>query len=569
MIENLIIIGICVLAIAFIILLFILLYIFVFSKKKMEKQYNQFGKNFVYLHDQLTSQDKQYLERIDTISRTNLLYVDVYEKYLKTYLTLKERYDEPLSKAYNELKICLSEKNKKEFKKIYNENVEVLEDFKKQLLKLDGDLVLVIKPEDDCRQSASLLKDKYRAIKLSYTEHEEELKDVNSIFEKLFKNIDKKFDEFEETLDVAQFDEAKEFLQPLTKVLNEIEIVIEKTPGYLEDTNVVVPQMIAETANLYQKYLSEQLPLKHLDVENSLIYSKNTLKEIREGFEKLNIHKVGEKLETVKTLLKDKNEKMNEENDAKNSFMGIYENVMNNYRQLEKNIVLLNNKIPNYEVYYLITQHYKTKLAVINDTLDSLGKVKRKFDYLLNGMDKTYYTDLLNKIIDLEKGVNSLNEEYNEYVKYLDSLKIDTNYAYKLNNETYLKTKKCELMLREFNNEIILNNYKERIDKIYEIMDSINLTIRTMPINTETLNNYSKELEEVSKTLLNEVEELNNFKLLSTNNILFINREQYKFSDIHNYVSQAETLFTNCEFKNCYELTEEVLNKLKDKERVK
>ena len=569
MIENLIIIGICVLAIAFIILLFILLYIFVFSKKKMEKQYNQFGKNFVYLHDQLTSQDKQYLERIDTISRTNLLYVDVYEKYLKTYLTLKERYDEPLSKAYNELKICLSEKNKKEFKKIYNENVEVLEDFKKQLLKLDGDLVLVIKPEDDCRQSASLLKDKYRAIKLSYTEHEEELKDVNSIFEKLFKNIDKKFDEFEETLDVAQFDEAKEFLQPLTKVLNEIEIVIEKMPGYLEDTNVVVPQMIAETANLYQKYLSEQLPLKHLDVENSLIYSKNTLKEIREGFEKLNIHKVGEKLETVKTLLKDKNEKMNEENDAKNSFMGIYENVMNNYRQLEKNIVLLNNKIPNYEVYYLITQHYKTKLAVINDTLDSLGKVKRKFDYLLNGMDKTYYTDLLNKIIDLEKGVNSLNEEYNEYVKYLDSLKIDTNYAYKLNNETYLKTKKCELMLREFNNEIILNNYKERIDKIYEIMDSINLTIRTMPINTETLNNYSKELEEVSKTLLNEVEELNNFKLLSTNNILFINREQYKFSDIHNYVSQAETLFTNCEFKNCYELTEEVLNKLKDKERVK
>lgn len=569
MIENLIIIGICVLAIAFIILLFILLYIFVFSKKKMEKQYNQFGKNFVYLHDQLTSQDKQYLERIDTISRTNLLYVDVYEKYLKTYLVLKERYDEPLSKAYNELKICLSEKNKKEFKKIYNENVEVLEDFKKQLLKLDGDLVLVIKPEDDCRQSASLLKDKYRAIKLSYTEHEEELKDVNSIFEKLFKNIDKKFDEFEETLDVAQFDEAKEFLQPLTKVLNEIEIVIEKMPGYLEDTNVVVPQMIAETANLYQKYLSEQLPLKHLDVENSLIYSKNALKEIREGFEKLNIHKVGEKLETVKTLLKDKNEKMNEENDAKNSFMGIYENVMNNYRQLEKNIVLLNNKIPNYEVYYLITQHYKTKLAVINDTLDSLGKVKRKFDYLLNGMDKTYYTDLLNKIIDLEKGVNSLNEEYNEYVKYLDSLKIDTNYAYKLNNETYLKTKKCELMLREFNNEIILNNYKERIDKIYEIMDSINLTIRTMPINTETLNNYSKELEEVSKTLLNEVEELNNFKLLSTNNILFINREQYKFSDIHNYVSQTETLFTNCEFKNCYELTEEVLNKLKDKERVK
>ena len=569
MIENLIIIGICVLAIAFIILLFVLLYVFVFSKKKMEKQYNQFGKNFVYLHDQLTSQDKQYLERIDTISRTNLLYVDVYEKYLKTYLVLKERYDEPLSKAYNELKICLSEKNKKEFKKIYNENVEVLEDFKKQLLKLDGDLVLVIKPEDDCRQSASLLKDKYRAIKLSYTEHEEELKDVNSIFEKLFKNIDKKFDEFEETLDVAQFDEAKEFLQPLTKVLNEIEIVIEKMPGYLEDTNVVVPQMIAETANLYQKYLSEQLPLKHLDVENSLIYSKNALKEIREGFEKLNIHKVGEKLETVKTLLKDKNEKMNEENDAKNSFMGIYENVMNNYRQLEKNIVLLNNKIPNYEVYYLITQHYKTKLAVINDTLDSLGKVKRKFDYLLNGMDKTYYTDLLNKIIDLEKGVNSLNEEYNEYVKYLDSLKIDTNYAYKLNNETYLKTKKCELMLREFNNEIILNNYKERIDKIYEIMDSINLTIRTMPINTETLNNYSKELEEVSKTLLNEVEELNNFKLLSTNNILFINREQYKFSDIHNYVSQTETLFTNCEFKNCYELTEEVLNKLKDKERVK
>ncbi len=569
MLENWIYICIAVLAIVFIILLITLLYIFVISKKKMQKKYDLFGKDFVYLHDQLTSQDKQYLERIEFMSRTNLLYIDVYQKYLKIYLSLKERYDEPLSKVYSNLKIALTEKNKKEFKKLYNENVEVLNEFKTELAKLDGDLVLVIKPEDDCRQSAGLLKEKYRSIKYSYSQHEEELKDVSGTFEKLFKNIDKKFDVFEESLDVAQFDEAKEYLQPLTKVLNEIEIVIEKLPSYLEDTNVLIPQMIAETNNLYQNYLIEGLPLKHLDIDNSLIYAKNTLKEIRDGFNELHISKVGERLETVKELLKDKNEKMKAESDAKNEFVSRYESIIKKYMQLERDIITLNNKIPDYEQYYLITQHYKIQLTVINDNLDSLGKVKRKFDYSLNSLDRTYYTDLFNKLLDLEKGVNSLIEKFEEYKNYLDSLKNNSNYAYKLNNDTYLRIKKCELMLRDFNDDNLLNNYKESIDRIYELMDLINNTLKLLPINVETLNDYSKELEEKSKNLFNEIQELNNFKLLATNNILFINREQYKFSDIHNYVMQAETLFKSCSFKSCYELTEEILNKLKDKEKVK
>lgn len=189
--SKYLIIGIVVLAIIFIILVFTLIYIFFISVRKMENKFNEFNVKYTYLHDLLTSQDKQYIERVDIISRTNLLFTEVYRKYLEIYKNLKINYDEPLGKIANELKISVDQKDKKGFKAIYQHNISILNEYENELKKLDDDLVLVIKPEEDCRQSSLLLKDKFRNIRIEYKNHEEELVDLAPVFEKLFANIEK------------------------------------------------------------------------------------------------------------------------------------------------------------------------------------------------------------------------------------------------------------------------------------------------------------------------------------------------------------------------------------------
>lgn len=270
----------------------------------------------------------------------------------------------------------------------------------------------------------------------------------------------------------------------------------------------------------------------------------------------------------MKSLLEDINSKMEAEVAAKDSYNTKYAKVLKDYEDLSRAIINLNNRIPHYGKYYVLTDSFNKKLVVINDKFDTLTKAKRRFDYYIHGFQNTYYTDLLNKAIDLENGVNELKTSYDEFKAILDSFKVDADTGFKTNNETYLKTKKCELMLRNLNNDIVLNNFKEEFQTIYALMDEIYRIVKTIPIDIDALNSKVNELKEASSQTFVKAENLNNFKALATTNLLFINREQFKFSDIHNHVLQAENLYFNGDYEASYNLTEETLKNLKDKEKV-
>ena len=566
--DSIIYIVVGILAILFLILLFILLEIYLFSIKRLKKKFTIFNNKYIYLHDLLTSQDKQYIERIELISSRNLIYRDVHKKYLDIYINLKNKYDEPLTKIVNELKISINEKDRKGFKSIYQYNLPKLSNYENELVKFNDELILVVKPEDDYRQSSLLLKNKYRELKTQYKEHEEELSELSSVFEKLFSNIDKNFKEFDNILDTAQFEDAKEYLDPLNEVLSALEVRLNKLPSYLKDVNEIIPQKLSEVYNHYQKLLESNLPLKQLDIDNYLNYIKKELIRIREGFDSLKINDVENKLDSFKKILDELIVQMNEEDSSRTSFNEKYEVIFLNYNNLEKAILKLNTNISKYEKYYLISEEEKNELRLINEEMDTLSKVKRTFDFFLHGIEKTYYSELFKKLLSLEEGIKNLSLRVEKYNNYLNSLKSNVDTSFKYNHEAYLKIKNLESVLRDFNVDSISNDFKEDIDLIYSLMDEINVLIKTIPIDASQIiyknTLLNKKLDEISL----KIEDLSHYNKLAENNILFINRERMKFSDIHNHLLQAENLYINGEYKSAYELTEEIYKTLKNKEKV-
>ena len=69
-------------------------------------------------------------------------------------------------------------------------------------------------------------------------------------------------------------------------------------------------------------------------------------------------------------------------------------------------------------------------------------------------------------------------------------------------------------------------------------------------------------LQRKGRLTLKEIQDLNNYRNLASENILLINRDRMKFAEINNIVSQAETLYLNGDFKSAYDMTEQALNKL-------
>lgn len=563
-----IIIIVVIVAIIALVIIFSLLEVFVFSRMRIRKSFNEITKKYKYLNSLLTIQDSQYLARLEQISQTNLLYIDVYDDYLTRYNEIKDEKDANVADLLNALNVYVEDKNVKGYKKIYNDNYHYFSDYEKSVNDLNRDLEVVIRPEEDCRKDSLMLKDKYREVKSLYEEVYDSLSPEQEQFDKVFANIDKRFTKFEDFVDTAQYDEAKTLLPTLAKVLTEIKKILDVLPSYLSEVNDLVPKQMGKVLDKYHSLVLSELPLRHLNVEDEMENIKNVLVSLRNNFKELKINGAGEKIEALHKILDKLDNNMDLEEDARNKFNDVYHDVMVSYTLLEKDVIKLNNSIESFEKYYIIDDANQEKLKNLSYELDTLSKFKRRVDFFVHGLEKTYYTDLLNKINDLKKGVEDCKNHYEEYSAYLTSLKSDTDKAYELINSRYLKMKKCEAILREFNNESLEFKFNEDINKSYSLTDEISVVLKTLPIDVIRLNQLVNELEELCLKIFTEVDSLSSYRALSVDNITLINRDRMKFADVHNLLTQAESLFFNGEYKSCYDMSETIINRIEDKDKV-
>ena len=229
---------------------------------------------------------------------------------------------------------------------------------------------------------------------------------------------------------------------------------------------------------------------------------------------------------------------------------------------------LLNNSIPSYEKYYIIDESNQIRLRQLGTDLDTLSKFKRRVDFYVHGAEATYYTDLLTKINDLSNGINDLKAHYEEYHTYLDSLKKTVDNGHEMINTRYLQLKRAEYIVRGFNNDYLTSKFQEGITRSYNIIDALHEVIITLPIDVIRVNDLTKQLDMVTIELLTDIDNLSSYYNLCIDNVTLINRDRMKFTDVHNLLMQAESLFFAGEYKSSYEMTETIIHRISDKDKV-
>lgn len=562
-----IVIGIVV-AILVVAILVIILEVLVFSKNRMKKKYQALDNEYHYLNTLLISQDSQYVQRLESMARTNLLYVDLHQKYLEMYQELRTGLDLEVDKFIQDLKGRVDEKDTHGFKKVMNAGLPFYNKYKESVTTLNAELVETIKPEEDCRQSSLLLKDKYREVKSLYLENKDKVVPYDEKIDIIFKNVDHKLDDFDKFVASADFDEAKSLLPILGKVLNQVSNILNCLPQYLEEVNDIIPKEMGNIIDRYRELCDDKLPLTHLHLEEEYERIKQDLIATRSGFEELKVKDVDKVIENSHSLLASLSVGMDKEVKARDEFKIVSPLIMSAYQNLERNIVKLNNSVPNYRKYYKIDDEHEKLLNKIAIDLDMLSKAKRRIDYYTSGVEKTYYSDLLNKDNDLKNGIEQLSNTVINYKNYLDSLKEHVDSATALIGTKYIQLKKAVALLRELNNDEILNNNNDDIEDSYNSIDKIYSILKETPIDVHLLDETVDHLNDVSGRLFKNVDDLASFRELASDNILLINRDRMKFNDVNNQLSQVENLYFNGEYKSSYEMSETILKKLEDKDKV-
>ena len=546
--------------------LFVIVYFFILRERIFKKQIREIDRRVQFLHALLIGQDAQYVKRLEIISRTNLLYVDIHTKFLKRFKDLKNKNDIDAEGAIDSLRDYIESKNYKAYKENLPRVTQIVDEYNDLVNSLNADLLKVVKPEEDCRQSALTYKEQLRRIKQDYYSKESELVLMSQSFDEVFAFIDKKFEDFETLVESAQYDEANSILPNIDEILHELTIHMSDLPALCTMVSSVIPDKIASVEMAYKELIQQKYPLYHLCVPQTI---EEFNKELEEITHQIRIFKVGglaDRLEDISDKLDAFFTSFDEEKAARELFENNNESVYSTVNLIERNFIKLRNTIPEVGKFFIINEDHKTKINNIQNNINKVGALKRSLDTFIHSATKQPYSILLNKMDELSAASNAIISDIEEYNSYISSLKADAEKAYGVVFEAYDKVKTAEQQVMKMNVKKVNEKYQPKFDELYRLLNDIYNCLITNPIDIDKVNSLLHDYYEIANVILDDGEVSTDYNLmvLAENSILFANRHRYHLADVDSQLTLAETYFQNGDFQNASMTASNVLKRIRE-----
>jgi len=562
-------VGLIILVVALVIVVVALagfaIYFFVIRKNILRKNFRSLDKRFQYYHALLIGQNAQYVKRLEIISRTNLLYVEIHTKFLRTFKEIRDKQDANAQTAVNRLADMISDRHYKQAKAYFAEVEAKVNEYEQSVSELNNELLKVVKPEEDCRQSSLALKEHFRRIKQEYYAKQSDLVMLSVSFEKVFELIDEKFEKFETFVESAQYDDANNVLPEIEKILNELSSAMEGLTDLCVLVNDVLPTKLSELDKTYNELKEQGYPLDHLLVESAVTEMRAQVAHYKERLRQFSVKGLKESLQAMLTRIDEIFKQFEGEKEARKNFEEQNELVYSNVNLIERRFIKLCNTIPEVSKIFIINDAHKSKVNEIQTEINKVGALKRSLDTFIHSNVKQPYSLLVGKMNELKDASDSIISELDEFNSYINSLKTDSEEAYKLLFTFFDKLKRTEKEIRDINISRLKEKYDEDFNKSYELLNQINSLLRKTPIDVDNINKLVAELYDVCNRILDDgaIAQEHNMMTLAENAIMYANKGRSHLSDIDQLVSQAETFFKEGDFEQAYIIAGNALRKIK------
>ena len=217
---------------------------------KMEKKYKTWYEDF------------EKVREVD-IPKINDMIID-----LETYLDNKEYKDYKIGVAKTEIEIY----------KARTKIDSLMDEIKEINLSSEKYRNIIIK-----------LKAKYRELERVFKEKEDEYEDIANPISLQLENIERRFQDFEEYMEVNDYQEVFHIVKAIDNMIEHMEIVINEVPDLVLLSNRLIPKKIEQITQIYDEMKKEKYPLKHLKIEYNVEESLKKVNEIIDRIKVLNL----------------------------------------------------------------------------------------------------------------------------------------------------------------------------------------------------------------------------------------------------------------------------------------
>ena len=540
---------------------------FVFIPNKMKREIRDLDRRFQYLHSLLIGQDAQCIKRLEIVSRTNLLYVDIHTRYLKKFKEVRDKHDSHAQQTINHLKDLVDEKRFKQLKEALSDARDTIASYEKEVNSLNNDLLRVIKPEEDCRQASLTLKENLRRVKQDYYAKEGDLQLVKESFDVIFEHIESLFSQFEEYVESAQYEDANEILPQVDSILKQVTASLNELPNLCALVVSIIPERISSLENAYEIMIRDQYPLNHLLNNQTFKEMRQEVASLTTKIKQFNLAGVSTELDNMLSRIEEYFRLFEDEKAARTKFEGENDEIYRVETVIERRFIKLCNNVPEVAKVYVINEEHRQNIEQIRESINRVGNLKRVLDTYIHTVPRRPFTTLVEKMDELKEASNEVIQEMDDFSNYLVSLKNDSQNAYQLITVHYFKLKEAEETIHIINNPNIEAKYAEQISRSYELINLINGLLYTAPINVDQVNEYAKELCDIGQAILDKdgaIAQDHNMMILAENAIIYANRSRADFSNVNQLLAQAEVLFNNGEFEQAYISAGNVLQNIRN-----
>lgn len=546
--KNIIII----ISISFALLLFLIISLIVFKKKKLKRYKNvldqlDLSKNLVssipitlelskvepiIKNEDLESRYKSWEDRNDILKNERIPKIDDMLIEIDTFIEKKDFENCDYRMAKTELEIY----------KVRESSEQLLSEIKEITLS-----------DEKYRSIVTKLKTKYRKLNTEYQEHTNLYDDVQDAIGLQLENIEKNFLGFESAMENNEYTEVVHIVKALDAMIEHMEIVVKETPDLILMAKELIPKRIKEVKDVALEMENDGYPLEYLNIDYNVEESTNNINKIVDKIKVLNLEDCMFELKTILDYFdslfidfekerlsrkvyeeaeKDFSSKLRKTEKIVNEVFNQLDNIKNNYDMKEED----DNSIQeNKKVLVVIQDDYKKLLAKLDAHSTPYSVLHKEIEELT--------VRLKNMSDSLDNTLNSLGHMYDDEQRAREQL---------VEIEEFLQNSKKRI--HSYKLPIISEEYFVQLSEANDAIKEVIKELEKKPIVIETLNIRVDTARDLVLKLYNTTDQMIKTAQMAEGAIVYGNRFRSSYSEVDNGLKESEKFFFKGNYKKSLDL---------------
>ena len=500
------------------------------------------------------------LAKLETIAKNENM-EKKYKSWYEDFERIREKDIPKINDAIIDLETYLDNKEYKDFKiGVAKAEIEIYK-AKTKIDYLLDEIKEVNLSSEKYRNIIIKLKSKYRDLESAFREKEDEYEDIANVISLQLENIERRFQDFEEYMEVNDYQEVFHIVKAIDNMIEHMEIVIAEVPDLVLLSNKLIPKKIEQITEIYDEMKKEKYPLKHLKIEYNVEESLKKVNEINDRIKVLNLEncmfELKNMLEFLENLFQEfeieKNGRKDYEEDKK-----VFESRIEN---LSLKINELDDGIGDIKKMYDLNENDIELLTGLKGKLDSLNETYKK-DVKELGRKKITYSIIADNLKGYLVDLKSLEDEMEFVSGNLGNMHDDEERAREQLHEIQELLRESKILIRKYKLPVISDNYYVELGEANEAIAEIIKELEKKPISISTLNTRVDTARDLSLKLFNTTNEMVKSAKLAEYSIIYGNRYRSEDLNIDSGLNQATLLFNRGNYKKSLDVTINTLERV-------